>query len=68
MSSPADRLAKELPGRGCREVLALLYEARSCGRAMWIAIIEVDASGKVELMPLRRFSREQDQALTKAGE
>jgi len=35
---------------------------------MWIAIIEVDASGKVELMPLRRFSREQDQALTKAGE
>ena len=56
--SPSERLAAELPGRGCREVLALLDEARRRGRAVQIALIEVDAAGKVELVPLRRFSRE----------
>ena len=51
------RLAAELPGRGCREVLALLAEARLRGRAVQIALIEVDVAGNLVLVPMKRFSR-----------
>ena len=56
-TDPASRLCAELPGRGCREVLALLDEARRRGRAVTLALIEVDAAGRVELVPMKRFSR-----------
>lgn len=67
IADPAARLAAELRGRGCREVLALLDEARRRGRAMPIAMIEVDAAGRLELVLQKRLSPE-NQSLQRAGE